>query len=147
MVELAHWMAGPAAGGVLADWGADVVKIEPPGGEPMRNIWGSMGANPDAPNGAFTSANRGKRSVELDVRSGRGREVLGRLLATADVLLTNLRPAALDPARPVARRGGRPLPPAGVLLADGLRLDRAGPGAGRVRPGLVLRPAAGSRTR
>jgi crotonobetainyl-CoA:carnitine CoA-transferase CaiB-like acyl-CoA transferase len=95
VVELAHWMAGPAAGGVLADWGADVVKVEPPGGEPMRNIWGSMGANPDAPNGAFTSANRGKRSIELDVRSERGHEVLGRLLVSADVLLTNLRPAAL----------------------------------------------------
>ncbi len=105
VVELAHWMAGPAAGGVLADWGADVVKVEPPGGEPMRHIWGSMGANPDAPNGAFTSANRGKRSVELDLRSERGREVLGELLATADVLLTNLRPAAL------ARLG---LSPAGV---------------------------------
>jgi crotonobetainyl-CoA:carnitine CoA-transferase CaiB-like acyl-CoA transferase len=95
VVELAHWMAGPAAGGVLADWGADVVKVEPPGGEPMRNIWGSMGANPDAPNGAFTSANRGKRSIELDLRAGQGREALGRLLAAADVLLTNLRPAAL----------------------------------------------------
>jgi crotonobetainyl-CoA:carnitine CoA-transferase CaiB-like acyl-CoA transferase len=95
VVELAHWMAGPAAGGVLADWGADVVKVEPRGGEPMRHIWGSMGANPDAPNGAFTSANRGKRSIELDVRSADGRDVLERLLGTADVLLTNLRPAAL----------------------------------------------------
>jgi crotonobetainyl-CoA:carnitine CoA-transferase CaiB-like acyl-CoA transferase len=96
VVELGHWMAAPAAGGVLADWGADVVKIEPPGGEPMRTIWGSAGANPDAPNGAFTSANRGKRSIELDVRSEAGREVLGRLLADADVLLSNLRPSALE---------------------------------------------------
>ena len=95
VVELAHWMAGPAAGGVLADWGADVVKVEPRGGEPMRHIWGSMGANPDAPNGAFTSANRGKRSIELDVRSAEGRDVLERLLGQADVLVTNLRPAAL----------------------------------------------------
>jgi crotonobetainyl-CoA:carnitine CoA-transferase CaiB-like acyl-CoA transferase len=95
VVELGHWMAGPAAGGVLADWGADVVKVEPRGGEPMRHIWGSMGANPDAPNGAFTSANRGKRSIELDVRSTDGRDVLEKLLASADVLVTNLRPAAL----------------------------------------------------
>ncbi|MEV7384345.1 CaiB/BaiF CoA transferase family protein [Streptomyces lydicus] len=96
VIELAHWMAGPAAGGLLADWGADVIKIEPHGGEPMRHIWGSMGANPDAPNGAFISANRGKRSIELDVRSEPGREVLHRLLAKADVLLTNLRPSALQ---------------------------------------------------
>lgn len=96
VVELAHWMAGPAAGGVLADWGAEVIKVEPPGGEPMRNIWGAMGANPDAPNGAFASANRGKRSIELDVRSAGGRAALDRLLGSADVLLTNLRPSALE---------------------------------------------------
>jgi crotonobetainyl-CoA:carnitine CoA-transferase CaiB-like acyl-CoA transferase len=96
VIELAHWMAGPAAGGLLADWGADVIKIEPPGGDPMRHIWGTMGSNPDAPNAAFISANRGKRSIELDVRSVRGREAMHRLLSSADVLLTNLRPSALQ---------------------------------------------------
>jgi crotonobetainyl-CoA:carnitine CoA-transferase CaiB-like acyl-CoA transferase len=96
VVELGHWMAAPAAGGVLADWGADVIKIEPHGGEPMRHIWGSAGANPDAPNGGFTSANRGKRSLELDVRSAAGREALDKLLERADVLLSNLRPSALE---------------------------------------------------
>ncbi len=95
IVEVAHWMAGPAAGGVLQDWGAEVIKIEPEGGEPMRHIWGSMGADPDAPNGAFISANRGKKSVELDLRTDQGRETLHSLLAGADVLLTNLRPGAL----------------------------------------------------
>ena len=99
VVELAHWMAAPAAGGVLADWGADVIKVEPHGGEPMRRIWGSAGANPDAPNGGFTSANRGKRSLELDVRGPAGREALDRLLDRADVLLSNLRPSALPPPR------------------------------------------------
>ena len=96
VVELAHWMAAPAAAGVLADWGADVIKIEPHGGEPMRRIWGSAGANPDAPNGGFTSANRGKRSLELDVRSPAGRAALDKLLDRADVLLSNLRPSALE---------------------------------------------------
>ena len=96
VVELAHWMAAPAAGGVLADWGADVIKVEPPGGEPMRYIWGRAGANPDAPNGGFTSANRGKRALELDLRSPAGRAVLDQLLDRADVLLSNLRPSALE---------------------------------------------------
>jgi len=96
VVELAHWMAAPAAAGVLADWGADVIKIEPHGGEPMRRIWGSAGASPDAPNGGFTSANRGKRSVELDLRRPDGRAALDRLLDRADVLLSNLRPSALE---------------------------------------------------
>lgn len=96
VVELAHWMAAPAAAGVLSDWGADVIKVEPHGGEPMRHIWGSTGANPDAPNGGFTSANRGKRSLELDVRSPAGRAALDKLLDRADVLLSNLRPSALE---------------------------------------------------
>jgi crotonobetainyl-CoA:carnitine CoA-transferase CaiB-like acyl-CoA transferase len=96
VVELAHWMAGPAAGGVLCDWGAEVIKVEPAGGEPMRHIWGSMGANADAPNGAFISANRGKKSIELDLRSDEGLTCLHALLDEADVLLTNLRPGALD---------------------------------------------------
>jgi len=95
VVEVAHWVAGPAVGGVLADWGADVVKVEPPGGDPMRTIWEAVGANPDAPNGAFIAANRGKRSLAVDVTTGAGRAVLDRLLASADVLVTNLRPRAL----------------------------------------------------
>ncbi|GGG60502.1 alpha-methylacyl-CoA racemase [Kocuria dechangensis] len=96
VIELAHWMAGPAAGGIMSDWGAEVIKVEPHGGEPMRNIWGKMGANPDAPNGAFISANRGKKSVELDVQSEEGQDRLHELLGSADVLLTNLRPGALE---------------------------------------------------
>ncbi len=96
VVELAHWMAGPAAGGVLADWGAEVIKIEPPGGDPMRRLFGTLGLNPDAPNGAFLAANRGKRSIEIEVKTQAGREVLDRLLEGADVLLTNLRPSALE---------------------------------------------------
>ncbi len=96
VVELAHWMAGPAAGGMLADWGAEVIKIEPPGGDPMRRLFGTFGLNPDAPNGAFLAANRGKRSIEIEVKTEAGREVLDRLLEGADVLLTNLRPSALE---------------------------------------------------
>jgi crotonobetainyl-CoA:carnitine CoA-transferase CaiB-like acyl-CoA transferase len=96
IVELAHWMAGPLAGGLLADWGADVIKVEPPGGEPMRTIFASMGARSGTPNGAFIAANRGKRSIELEVKTEAGREVLDRLLEGADVLLTNLRPDALQ---------------------------------------------------
>src|SRR6266567_352223 len=95
-VELAHWMAGPAATGVLADWGAEVIKIEPRGGDPMRKLFGALGVNPDAPNGAFLAANRGKRSIEIEVKTEVGREVLDRLLQGADVFLTNLRPSALE---------------------------------------------------
>ncbi|MFM0172735.1 CaiB/BaiF CoA transferase family protein [Paraburkholderia sediminicola] len=95
VIEFAHWMAGPLAGGLLADWGADVIKIEPPGGEPMRAIFSSLGARSDTPNGAFLAANRGKRSVELEIKSEAGMQAFDALLASADVLLTNLRPDAL----------------------------------------------------
>src|SRR4051812_4727473 len=73
VVEFAHWMAGPLAGGLLADWGADVVKVEPPGGEPMRTIFSRMGARAGTPNAAFTLANRGKRSLVLDIKDEAGR--------------------------------------------------------------------------
>lgn len=96
MVEFAHWMAGPLAGGLMADWGADVVKVEPPGGEPMRTIFAKMGARAGTPNAAFTLANRGKRSLVLDVKTEEGLAALGKLLESADVLLTNLRPDALQ---------------------------------------------------
>lgn len=95
VLEFAHWMAGPLAGGLLADWGADVIKIEAPGGDPMRGIFASLGARGDAPNGAFLAANRGKRSVELELKSEQGKQAFEALLAAADVLLTNLRPDAL----------------------------------------------------
>jgi crotonobetainyl-CoA:carnitine CoA-transferase CaiB-like acyl-CoA transferase len=96
VLEFAHWMAGPLAGGLLSDWGADVVKVEPPGGEPMRTIFSRMGARAGTPNAAFTLANRGKRSLVLDIKDKAGRQAFERLLAQADVLLTNLRPDALQ---------------------------------------------------
>jgi crotonobetainyl-CoA:carnitine CoA-transferase CaiB-like acyl-CoA transferase len=108
VVELGVWVAAPAAGALLADWGADVIKVEPPGGDPMRNAFGSLGIGKDFPNPAFAQDNRGKRSVVLNLRTPEDRANLDALLATADVFLTNLRPDALDglglePTETVAR--------------------------------------------
>jgi crotonobetainyl-CoA:carnitine CoA-transferase CaiB-like acyl-CoA transferase len=95
VVELGMWVAGPAAGGVLSDWGADVIKVEPPEGDPQRRVFRSIGLAVDtAP--PFELDNRGKRSVALDLRTEEGREAMTRLVATADVFLTNLRPDALE---------------------------------------------------
>src|SRR5258705_601954 len=82
VVELAHWMAGPLTAGLMGDWGAEVIKIEPPGGDPMRAIYASLGARSDAPNGAFIVANRGKRSIELEIKNEAGREAFDKLLAS-----------------------------------------------------------------
>lgn len=96
VVELGVWVAAPAAAALLADWGADVVKVEPPTGDPMRWVFGSLGIDDDMPNPAFALDNRGKRSVVLDLRDPESRERFEELLASSDVLLTNLRPDALD---------------------------------------------------
>jgi crotonobetainyl-CoA:carnitine CoA-transferase CaiB-like acyl-CoA transferase len=96
VVEMGVWVAAPSAGALLADWGADVIKVEPPAGDPMRHAFGSLGIGKEFPNPAFAQDNRGKRSVVLDLRQPESRERLEELVATADVFLTNLRPDALD---------------------------------------------------
>lgn len=93
VVELGVWVAGPGAGGILADWGADVVKVEPPEGDPSRTFQAMLGGDVNA---VFELDNRGKRSIALDLSDERGVEVVHRLLADADVFLTNIRAAALD---------------------------------------------------
>jgi crotonobetainyl-CoA:carnitine CoA-transferase CaiB-like acyl-CoA transferase len=94
VVELGVWVAGPAAGGILADWGADVVKIEPPAGDPAR-MFGRMLGIEDGSSPPFEMDNRGKRSIVLDVTTEDGRSTTRELLSGADVFLTNVRPSAL----------------------------------------------------
>ena len=95
VVELGIWVAAPSGTAMLADWGADVVKVEAPAGDPLRQIRHAVHLDDDQPCPYFDPENRGKRSVVLDLRSVGGREVLAALLEDADVLVTNLRPAAL----------------------------------------------------
>ena len=94
VVELAVWVAGPGAGSILADWGADVIKIEPPEGDPFRTFLNVLGG--DLPsNPVFELDNRGKRAIALDLSSERGLALAHELVAGADVFLSNLRPASL----------------------------------------------------
>lgn len=94
VVELGVWVAGPAAGGILADWGADVIKIEPPTGDPARMFGRMLGCDLGL-NPPFEMDNRSKRSVVLDLGTDQGRGTAFELLAAADVFLTNVRPGAL----------------------------------------------------
>jgi crotonobetainyl-CoA:carnitine CoA-transferase CaiB-like acyl-CoA transferase len=94
VVELGVWVAGPAAGGILADWGADVVKIEPPTGDPAR-LFGRMLGLDDGSNPPFEMDNRSKRSIVLDLSTDGGLATARQLLASADVFITNVRPDAL----------------------------------------------------
>ncbi|KAA8969668.1 CoA transferase [Mycobacterium sp.] len=92
VVELGVWVAGPAAGGILADWGADVIKIEPPTGDPGRLFAAMLGTGINPP---FEMDNRSKRSVVLDLSSDDDRAAALELLSDADVFVSNVRPAAL----------------------------------------------------
>ena len=93
VVELGVWIAGPACGGILADWGADVVKVETPDGDPFRSLdWLYQGDG----NPPFDLDNRGKRSIALDLRQPEGLAALHSLLAEADVFLSNIRPGGLE---------------------------------------------------
>ncbi len=96
VVELGVWVAGPAAAALLADWGADVVKVESPSGDPMRHVFASIGIRNDFSNPAFALDNRGKRDVSLDLNDAGDRKHLEDLLDWADVFISNLRPDALD---------------------------------------------------
>jgi crotonobetainyl-CoA:carnitine CoA-transferase CaiB-like acyl-CoA transferase len=94
VIELATWTFVPAAGAVLADWGADVIKIEhPETGDPQRGLISSgIVAGAGGVNHFVEQPNRGKRSIGLDSRTPEGLEILMKLLETADVFLTNLLP-------------------------------------------------------
>jgi len=97
IVELGVWVAGPAAAGIAADWGADVIKVEAPSGDPMRRMLAvTGGGGADLPSPPFDLDNRGKRSVVLELDTEEGRDAMHKLLASSDVFLTNLRPDAVD---------------------------------------------------
>lgn len=107
VVELGMWVAAPGAAGLLADWGADVVKVEDPTGDPMRRLFALLAGHGQPQSPPFDHDNRGKRSVVLDLRDDQGRAAMDRLLVDADVFVTNLRPDALtrlglDPAEVLA---------------------------------------------
>ncbi len=96
VVELAQWVFVPVAGALLADWGADVVRVEHPDGDPYRALASQgIGSDSGGVNLAVAVANRGKRSLAIDIKREEGLEALHKLLRTADVFLTSLRPAAL----------------------------------------------------
>src|SRR5436190_3259104 len=123
------WVAGPGAGGVLADWGAEVIKVESGAGDPMRQLFGTIAGLAETQSPPFDLDNRGKKSVLIDLRTDEGRVAMARLLDSADVFITNLRPGALeimglDPERVLA---GRPA----LIYAGMTGYGRGGPDAER----------------
>ncbi|HEY1698200.1 MAG TPA: CoA transferase [Trebonia sp.] len=102
VIEVAGWTFVPAGGGVLADWGADVIKIEhPETGDPQRGLsMGAVGAKgPSGVSPSIEQPNRSKRSLGLNIASEEGRDLLLKLVTKADVFLTNLLPDRLERLR------------------------------------------------
>jgi formyl-CoA transferase len=93
VIEMGQLIAGPFAGKTLGDFGADVIKIEPPGaGDPLRN-WRLV---KDGTSVWWQVQSRNKRSIALDLRSAEGQDIARRLIAQADVLVENFRPGTLE---------------------------------------------------
>ncbi|MGB3483756.1 MAG: CoA transferase, partial [Mycobacterium sp.] len=91
VLDVSIAMAGPLAAQKLADLGADVIKVEPLAGEWQRHV-SAGGAAGNVVNASFLSLNRNKRSLSVDLKHPASRDVLHRLIKTADVLLQNYRP-------------------------------------------------------
>jgi len=93
IVDFSHVFQGPVCTQLLADFGADVIKVERPGSGDWSRSWGPFVGGVSMP---FVSLNRNKRSVAVDVKDERGREILLKLVKTADVLVHNFRPGTME---------------------------------------------------
>ena len=92
VIEMGQLLAGPFTGTILAYFGAEVIKVEPPGGDPIRG-WRLLR---DGTSLWYRSLGRNKKSVTLDLKSERGRELAGQLIDTADVVVENFRPGSME---------------------------------------------------
>jgi crotonobetainyl-CoA:carnitine CoA-transferase CaiB-like acyl-CoA transferase len=91
VLDVTQVMAGPYCAMLLADLGANVVKIEPPSGDSTRQMPGAVGS--DSP--SFNAVNRGKRSIVVNLKAREGREIFLRLAAASDILIENYRPGVM----------------------------------------------------
>ena len=97
VVELSTMLAGPMTARLLAEWGADVIKVESMNGDPWRKQYGtSLSPYTEHANPNFDMQNINKRFVAFNMRTPEGKEAMMKLLATADVFLTNYRVQALE---------------------------------------------------
>ncbi len=94
VVEVAGWAFVPSAGAILAEWGADVIKVEPPTGDPIRGLVHPKSGPFEGQTFEWDMFNRGKRSMALDLREKEAQDIVHRLCETADVFLTSYLPQA-----------------------------------------------------
>lgn len=99
VIEVGTYIFGPAAATVMSDFGAEIIKVEPPGGDPYRNLYLLPPLPACERNYCFMLDGRNKKSIVIDLRQEAGREILIRLVRTADVFLTNYHASVLNKLR------------------------------------------------
>ncbi len=132
VIEVSMWAFVPSAGAVLADWGAEVIKVEAPSGDPIRGLtFGGVGGSGKPGGIAWTweMFNRGKRGIALDLTQPAAQEVLHELAASADVFLTSLLPTAREKLR-LDDETIRAVNPQ-IIYASGTGQGARGPEAGK----------------
>src|SRR3954453_14972001 len=92
VIDAATMVAGPLGASILGDFGAEVIKVEPIGGDESR----TFGPGRDGMSGVFAGVNRNKRAIAIDLRTAEGRQVFDQLCAGADVLIENMLPAVQE---------------------------------------------------
>ncbi len=91
VIDLTRYLAGPFCTQILGDYGAEIIKVEP-----VEGARADLGTYSGKDNYFFLSSNRSKKSVQIDTKNPQGREVLARLLESADVVVDNFRPGVID---------------------------------------------------
>ena len=128
VLDVTQVMAGPFCAMLLADLGADVVKVEPPVGDSTRHMAGAIGT--DSP--AFNAVNRGKRSLVLDLKRAEGRDAFTRLARSCDILIENYRPGMMTGFGLDYQALAAIQPGVDLRLDFRIRPDRARSGEGRL---------------
>jgi len=144
VVELSHLIAGPYCCQMLADEGATVIKVEPPGGELTRHREPARRSKQGDVTAYYASLNRGKNSVVLDLKNAEGVEVMARLLEGADVFVTNMRVGALERLglHPKALRERHPRMI--IVSISGFGMENAGEYEGRAGLAIVAEAMSGA---
>ncbi len=140
IVSFCHFLQGPACSQYLADMGADVIKIEPISG-PFERHWSGARIFPGGVSGLFLSANRNKRSLALDLKSDRGKEIIMELVQSADILIENFRTGVMERLG-LAYPQIKALKP-DIIYASGTGWGLEGPMVGRTAQDLIIQARSG----
>jgi formyl-CoA transferase len=144
VVELSHLIAGPYCCQMLADEGATVIKVEPPGGELTRHREPRRETKEGSVTAYYASLNRDKQSVVLDLKNSEGLAIMDKLLETADVFVTNMRAAALERLGLHPKALHKRFPKMIIVSISGFGMDNAGEYADRAGLAIVAEAMSGA---